>query len=111
MNDWVDTLKAARISMRQLETMSDEPDQTTPLQLRLLGDLFRIANQFDATKILFNVQIAAIGLYFILQGKRSTDLVRNSHDTFNDSQDVMVVSPCLSIRPERGWQPVSIYYY
>lgn len=84
MDNWVATLKEARTSMRQLETMSDEPDRNTPLRLRLLGDLYRISNQFDATKILFNVQIAAIGLHFILQGKRSTAVVRNSHDVCND---------------------------
>jgi len=97
MTDWVDTLKTAQTAIRQLATMSEEPDLCQPLQLRLLGDLYRISGQFDGMKILFNVQIAAIGLYFILQGKRSTAVVSSSHDVFHEFQGIIVVSPWFSI--------------
>jgi len=93
INNWIATLKAAWSAMSQLAMMSDEPDQNRPLHLCLLGDLYRISGQFNGMKILFNVQIAAIGLYFILQGKRAMALVNRSHNIFDDFQDIMVGFP------------------
>jgi len=79
MDNWITTLKTARSAMTKLQAMSEEPNAQQPLQVRLLRDLHHISVQQGGTKILFNVQMAAIGLYFILQGYRSTnDLVCNS---------------------------------
>jgi len=70
MDDWVKTLETARTSMGNIHAMSEEPDRELPLHVRLIGDLYRINRQHDGVKILFNVQMAAIGLYFILKGCR-----------------------------------------
>ncbi len=81
MNRWIDALRNARSSMKKLQAMSADPDPLKPLQARLLGDLHHISGQYDGTKILFNVQMAAIGLYFMLQGCRASgDLVRTSEN-------------------------------
>ena len=72
MNNWIDTLKKARASMKELQAMSIDSDPQQPLHIWLFGDLYCISQQHDGIKILFNVQMAAIGLFFILQGSRSS---------------------------------------
>ena len=77
MSKWVDTLKQAKSSLVALQTMSAEPNPDRPLHARLIGDLYHISSQLSGAKVLFNFQMAAIGLYFMLDGRRaSNSLVR-----------------------------------
>jgi len=70
MRDWVHTLNAAKSSIGSLSFPGPPPTTQMNLQTRLFQDLHRLDTQHSGTKILFNVQVAAIHLYFLLQGHR-----------------------------------------
>ena len=85
MSDWVSTLKHAKVSLtalgkqKNMNTAESSSSQEGNLGSKLFRDLHHIAKQHQGTKILFNFQIAAISLYFILHGsKLNHRLVRSS---------------------------------
>jgi hypothetical protein len=97
MANWIETLKEAHGSFKDLRAISADPDPLQPLSARLLSDLHHISKHYNSTKILFNFQMAAIGLYFMLQGYRGTSaLVRMNFNLMSlkfGLQDNMVVPP------------------
>lgn len=69
MSNWVTTLQNARSALAELSELEIEPERSPEtLASRLCGDLHRLSKQHGALKIFFNVQMAAIGLFFVLQG-------------------------------------------
>ncbi len=85
MSHWVSTLKHAKVSLTALgkqknaTTEASSSSQEGNLGSKLFRDLHHIAKQHQGAKILFNFQIAAISLYFILHGsKLNNTLVCNS---------------------------------
>ena len=89
MNDWVSNLQKSRSFMDALATLqqgaSGSPSSAiegplssggSTLECRLFKDLYGLSEQHSGTKLLFNVQLAAIHLFFLLKGnKQSSKLV------------------------------------
>jgi hypothetical protein len=81
MPDWVHTLTTGNTSFSSLASSFSLPSSTpTSLQTRLFQDLRRLDSRHSGMKILFNVQVAAIHLYFLLNGyKQPSVLVGSKH--------------------------------
>lgn len=76
MKDWVQTLKSTQSFATAWQTRWEEPAtsasyQDAPpalLKTKLFQDLRTLSQQYSGAKVLFNVQMAAIHLFFLLQG-------------------------------------------
>jgi len=72
MNNWINVLKEAHYSMKNIQAMSVEPDPQQLLHAQLFGNLYRISTNYNEMKILFNIQMTTIGLSSILHSCRLT---------------------------------------
>ncbi len=72
MSHWVSTLQNTRMSLTSLgqQQKTSAKPSSSAVGSRLFRDLHHISKQKQGTKILFNFQIAAIHLYFILHGNK-----------------------------------------
>ena len=73
MSNWIEVLKTARTSMNSLQAMPTDHNIEESVEMRLIGDLYKISTQYSGIKILFNFQMAALGLYFMLKGCTQAD--------------------------------------
>lgn len=79
MSDWVKTLQSAKSFATASRTRFADTSMPSAaaLQSKLFYDLRLLSSKQSGVKILFNVQMAAIHLYYILQGSRpGSTLVR-----------------------------------
>ncbi len=70
MPDWVDTLTVGNRFFSSLTSFSSSLSTPTSLQTRLFQDLHKLDARHSGVKMLFNVQVAAIHLYFLLSGHK-----------------------------------------
>jgi len=79
MKDWVQTLQSTQSFVTAWQKRWEEsvtsavhPSQDAPpalaLKTKLFQDLHTLSQQYSGAKVLFNVQMAAIHLFFLLQG-------------------------------------------
>ena len=72
--NWIKTLQVAKTAITALRNFRDAPTADTapsdnqPIQLKIFRDLHAIWNQESGNKILFNIQLAALHLSFMLRG-------------------------------------------
>jgi len=69
--DWVGTLRAAKKAILALEDFR-QPAQSsgrTPVEVKLFKSLHSFWNQKSGTKVLFNINLAALHLSFMLSGQ------------------------------------------
>jgi len=79
MAGWVDNLRVAKHSIEELAKFRAAPvasAMTSNVQATLFRDLIQIHHMKSGTQILFNVQLAALHLSFMLKSPR-TKLVRH----------------------------------
>lgn len=84
LESWVSLLRNARTSITALDALRSSPAEAVlpgepsaaDVQLRLFKDFHTFWKQQSGSKILMNVQLAALHLRFLLDGNVGKELVR-----------------------------------